>query len=370
MAVHINEQRMRDRHDTFLMDHYATFYMTLVNVSLAIGGLAVARLITLPDIYAIPSRLAILTLLLAVSWTTVLITYSGAAAGVALLPGRLPTAFDILPPFGIGAAQFTMFALLTGQPNLITENEQDDKVAGALVGTITEGWLWTYVVWAICAMLAMQRARHLINDASKDGIYSDQVKKLAKKHAGYQCCDSLFCGLTAVLAFFAATRFKTPSWRLALVGAILLLLLFGVLLHSLRTHWERIGWRALLFDSPNGVEATGGSRAAPEGTDGPQAPLEGLDGSRAVAEGADGPQAPLEGPDESQAAAKEKGKQGRTEKVLRVMEEWLRAMEKGLQVVDKNCPGTKLCEWWRKRRQNPGRRRAAQSPRDKRGSSK
>lgn len=67
-----------------------------------------------------------------------------------LLPSRIPTVLDLLPPLVLGASEFLLFGVLAHQATGLTHT-----------ASVVEAWFFSFAGFCLCSVAACMRADHL-----------------------------------------------------------------------------------------------------------------------------------------------------------------------------------------------------------------
>jgi hypothetical protein len=118
MTTELSRDGLRQRHDTYLADHYMAAHVTVVSLALGVGGVTAASLIV-PSPRFQGNQLVFMVLWLA-SLLATIVAYAGTMIGAIVLPARLPAVADLLLPLLLGVSEFLLFGVLaypaTGAP--------------------------------------------------------------------------------------------------------------------------------------------------------------------------------------------------------------------------------------------------------------
>lgn len=164
----IDLQRMRERQDMYLANHYIGFHNMAVSVGLAVAGIAVASMLDLPESYQ-PHALLLWLMLLA-SFLGVAVAYSGTITGAPLLPPAVPLAPDLLLPLCVALSEFFLLGVLAHQ-----------VVGLASPDAVVSAWFCACTAYALSTSLSVARARQLIARGIRVGVYAPDVAPLASK---------------------------------------------------------------------------------------------------------------------------------------------------------------------------------------------
>lgn len=136
------------RQESYLVNSYVGLHNTIASVSLAVGGLAAASLISIP--VELEESGTVLRVLWLVSLLAVFVAYAGATTGAVALPPRVPALVDLVAPLTIAVTEFVMFGILARQATGLASGN-------ALIAA----WYFAYSAFAVFAAISVLRVRQL-----------------------------------------------------------------------------------------------------------------------------------------------------------------------------------------------------------------
>lgn len=190
-ALTIDLQRVRERQDMYLANHYIGFHNMAVSVGLAVAGIAVASMLDLPEAYRPLAPL--LWMMLLASFLAVAVAYSGTITGAPLLPSTVPRAPDLLLPLFVALSEFFLLGVLAHQVVGLTSPD-----------AVVSAWFCACTAYALSTSASVARARSLM----AKGAYAPDVAPLVAK-----LVDRLWRDVLATLAL-AATAATGAVYRI------------------------------------------------------------------------------------------------------------------------------------------------------------
>lgn len=151
----LTRANLRQRHDTYLADHYLSIHMMVVTLALGVAGLAAVDLITPSAKY--DGDQGVLWVLWVASVLATAVAYAGTMIGAIVLPPRLPAVVDLLLPLLLGVTELTLFAILI---------VPDGK--GPSLRDILTAWWFAFGLFGLTAAGAIWRAVHVITGTPRE----------------------------------------------------------------------------------------------------------------------------------------------------------------------------------------------------------
>lgn len=214
----VTVQSVREGQAGYLASHYLVLQITVVSVALAIAGLSMASIIARP----MAAGDALVWLLWLASLLATAVAYAGPMTGAFALPPSIPTIPDLLLPLAIGITEFLLFAVLI--PQLTPSGRLQD---------VTSNWLWITSAFGVIAFLVTLRARYLLLDALRRGVYANDIKESIER-AAKRLTNSLWgpAAHAFIAALGALLRMNglTERWLAYLLVVLITVLLGGALL--------------------------------------------------------------------------------------------------------------------------------------------
>lgn len=240
------EGSFRAQPEQYLMGHQSGLHATLVSIALGVAGISAASL--LPGDPQDQGFLNLFRVLWLVSLLGIGIVYAGVTVSVFLLPDKLPMVVDTFLPFGVGLAEFTLFAILT--PPLLQDTGPS---------SVAKAWFWCFSLFGLTAFFAIHRAMWLFEQtdparradadaargervhmrsrrrrasrkkhASLDKLIDDQIKRMRKDSYGALSCAAL--GAAAATSITLDTQDSLP------IGYLFAATIAGDLIYGLSKH--------------------------------------------------------------------------------------------------------------------------------------
>jgi len=183
----LGRQRLRQRHDSLLPDHYVGLHVTVVSVVLGVAGIAAASLLT-------PSSLArgyqpLFWILWVVSLLATATVYAGVMVGAFLLPARIPNVWDLCLPLLQALSELLLFAVLSA-PLTGLKSPRSAVIV----------WLSCIAIFGALASLSILRARWLI----KPDSYAPDVREVVHRYTQGLFADVAGATAVAVVGTVAA----------------------------------------------------------------------------------------------------------------------------------------------------------------------
>ena len=146
----VTAERLADRRAHYFMDQQIGLRGTILSIALGVAGLAAASLFEVRP--ADRPYQPLLWLLWLVSLLAVGTVYSGMTVNVYAYPSTVPDALDMFLPFGIGLAEFMLFAVLTAL---------SDQLSPRLIVAV---WFGCLCLFGCFSSVVVQRVRYLFRN--------------------------------------------------------------------------------------------------------------------------------------------------------------------------------------------------------------
>jgi len=236
----VDMARLRERLETYLVNHYVGLHVTVVSVALGIAGLTAAGLVAARGQIPTDYHLLLGFLWLASFFATVA-AFAGAVVGSFALPGQIPAMWDLVLPLLLAVAEFLLFAALA--PPIIdlgTGSIQTERTLSTAVG------FWFYCLAGFGAVAAAHISRAWIlfrNDAAFDPGLRKAIRKYRSR---LLFPDTVGAGVCAILGLVAGTVTfgapNAPMWLTYAFATGAVVLLVGAVASHGRTarHWRHI----------------------------------------------------------------------------------------------------------------------------------
>ncbi|GII25375.1 hypothetical protein [Planosporangium mesophilum] len=213
----VGRSRLRQRQDSYLVNHYVGLHITAVSIALGIAGVTAANLLAYRDI---PMQYHVLFgVLWLASLLAVIAAFAGAVVGSFALPGLIPSMWDLFLPLLIALAEFLLFVILT--PPVVGLTQERAAV---------RSWFLVLGGFALLAAAAITRARSLFSGPGYAG--ADIAWYVSRLRA-----DTRGAGITACLGLaggvFGFVVPDAPVWvAYGFASAIVVCLLVAVVRHG------------------------------------------------------------------------------------------------------------------------------------------
>jgi hypothetical protein len=158
LTADVNQDLLRQRFETYIVDHYLGLHNTVISVVLAVAGLAAASLAgwhaRLGGSYPLLWMLWLASLLLC---TTI---FAGTVMGSVAAPPVMPSITDLIIPLLLGVGEFVLFGVLAHQVSGLNKPS-----------AIAEAWFISAAVVCLCAAAGITRAMRFFGGAT----YSPEI---------------------------------------------------------------------------------------------------------------------------------------------------------------------------------------------------
>jgi hypothetical protein len=252
LTADVDQNLLRQRFETYSVDHYTGLHNTVVSVVLAVAGLSAASLAGSHAQYG--RSYPLLWMLWAASLLLCAAIFAGTMSGSVAMPPLMPTITDLLVPLLLGVGEFLLFGVLAHQ---ITGLNRPSSVA--------EAWFISLAVVCLCAAAAITRAMRFFRGAT----YATEITQPIDDYRFRRLpADRKGALVTAIIGIGGAMASAAEiSWLEYVLGACaiagLLLALHG---HARSAALMRIAMRqgrsAYVTDSsPSGLPQADGDQA-------------------------------------------------------------------------------------------------------------
>jgi hypothetical protein len=153
LAVDVDQDLLRQRFESYIVDHYTGLHNTVVSVVLAVAGLAAASLAGSHAQYG--GSYPLLWMFWLASLLLCATIFAGAMSGNVAAPPLMPAIADLLIPLLLGVGEFVLFGVLAHQ---VTGLNKPSSVA--------EAWFISLAVVCVCAVAAITRAMRFFGAAT------------------------------------------------------------------------------------------------------------------------------------------------------------------------------------------------------------
>jgi hypothetical protein len=213
----MSRSRLRQRQDTYLVNHYLGLHVTVVSIALGVAGVTAAGLLADRDV-PLPYHV-LFGLLWIASLLAVVAAFAGAVVGSFALPAQVPSIWDLFLPLLIALAEFLLFVVLT--PPVVGLTREPAAV---------RSWFLILGGFALLAAAAITRARSLFGGpgyAEADIAWYVSRLRADSRGAGITACLGLAGGAFGFVAPDA------PVWvAYGFAAAIVVCLVVAVVRHG------------------------------------------------------------------------------------------------------------------------------------------
>jgi hypothetical protein len=164
LAVDMNQDLLRERFETYIVDHYTGLHNTVVSVVLAVAGLAAASLAGSHAQYG--RGYPLLWMFWLASFLVCAAIFAGTMTGNVVAPPLMPTITDLLVPLLLGVGEFVLFGALAHQVTGLNT-----------VSEVAEAWFVTLAVVCTFAAAAITRAMVFFAAATYAPEISEPIDK-------------------------------------------------------------------------------------------------------------------------------------------------------------------------------------------------
>lgn len=215
----ITRESLRQRYDSYLINHYLSVHVTIVSVVLAVAGVDAAAL--LAPLTPLGTYQPLLWAMWGVSLLAVAVAYAGPMTGAIVLPPRIPRALDLFLPLLLGVAEFVMFSIL-GSP----------AVAHVSATTILAGWWFSFAAFGLIAATSVARAIQVVGSGSYEKRLEQPIEHYLAAERRDCVAATLLAGVSiAAGALHTANNPLSLAKNYALIGFVLLMLAGGFINH-------------------------------------------------------------------------------------------------------------------------------------------
>jgi hypothetical protein len=226
----IDRARLRERQETYLLDHYLSLHNTVVGVALAVAGLGAASLLGSPEEYH--GYQILLWLLWCASVLATATAYAGTMIGAIVLPARVPAIVDLFLPLLIGVSELLLFGVLAHQATGISSPS-----------AVVTAWFFCCVAFSLFSAAAIWRAATIIDP----GSFPPEVAPVVRSYRRSLYRDTAAASALGVVALaggtFNTVRGFSRTVDYVIAGAVTCGLLASLVTHSAAARALRGGFR-------------------------------------------------------------------------------------------------------------------------------
>ena len=143
-ATDVDQDLLRRRSETYIVDHYTGLHNTIVSVVLAAAGLSAASLIGSHATYG--RFYVLLWMLWAASFLVCAAIFAGTMVGSVAAPPLMPGISDLVVPLLLGVGEFVLFGVLAHQVTGLTT-----------ASSVAKAWFIALTAVCGCAAAAISR---------------------------------------------------------------------------------------------------------------------------------------------------------------------------------------------------------------------
>jgi hypothetical protein len=152
-SVDVDEDLLRERSKTYIVDHYTVLHNTVASVVLAAAGLSAASLAGSRMQYG--SSYPLLWMFWVASFLLCGAIFAGTMVGNLAAPPIMPAIMDLMIPLLLGIGEFVLFGVLAHQVTGLTTTS-----------SVGEAWFISMAVVCISAVAAITRAMRFFGAAT------------------------------------------------------------------------------------------------------------------------------------------------------------------------------------------------------------
>lgn len=145
LPADVDQDLLRQRFESYIVDHYTSLHNTVVSVVLAVAGLAAASLAGSHAEYG--GAYPLLWMFWLASLLLCATIFAGAMSGNVAAPPLMPGITDLLVPLILGVGEFVLFGVLAHQVSGLNQTS-----------SVAEAWFVSLAVVCACAAAAITRA--------------------------------------------------------------------------------------------------------------------------------------------------------------------------------------------------------------------
>ena len=149
----MDQDLLRERFESYIVDHYTGLHNTVVSVALAVAGLSAASLAGSHTQYG--RSYPLLWMLWLASLLLCATVFAGTMVGSVAMPPLMPAVTDLLIPLFLGVGEFVLFGVLAHQVTGLNE-----------ASSVAEAWFIALTVVCACAAAAITRAMRFLGAAT------------------------------------------------------------------------------------------------------------------------------------------------------------------------------------------------------------
>jgi hypothetical protein len=153
VTTDVGHDLLRERFESYIVDHYIGLHNTVVSVVLAVAGLAAASLAGSHTQYG--GSYPLLWMLWLASLLLCVTVFAGTMSGSVVMPPLMPAITDLLIPLLLGIGESVLFGVLAHQVSGLNK-----------APSVAEAWFIALTVVCACAAAAITRAMQLFGDAT------------------------------------------------------------------------------------------------------------------------------------------------------------------------------------------------------------
>lgn len=160
MPADVGQDLLRERFETYIVDHYTGLHNTVVSVVLAVAGLSAASLAGSHAQYG--GSYPLLWMFWLSSLLLCATIFAGTMTGSVAMPPLMPAIADLLIPLLLGVGQFVLFGVLAHQVTGLNS-----------AASVAEAWFISLAIVCACAAAAITRAMRFFRAAT----YAPEISK-------------------------------------------------------------------------------------------------------------------------------------------------------------------------------------------------
>lgn len=162
LAADVDQDLLRQRSESYIVDHYTGLHNTVISVVLAVAGLAAANLAGSHAQYG--GSYPLLWMFWLASFLLCTTIFAGTMSGSVVAPPMMPAITDLVVPLLLGVGEFVLFGVLARQVTGLTTTS-----------SVAEAWFISLAIVCACAAAAIARAMRFFGAATYSAEISGPV---------------------------------------------------------------------------------------------------------------------------------------------------------------------------------------------------
>ena len=217
-SVDVDEDLLRERARTYIVDHYTGLHNTVISVVLAAAGFCAASLAGSHAQYG--SSYPLLWMLWVASFLLCATIFAGTMVGTLAAPPMMPAISDLLLPLLLGVGEFVLFGVLAQQ------------VTGLkTISSVAEAWFISLAVVCVFAAAAITRVMRFFGAATYAATIIGPIDEYRSDCLPADRKGALITGVIG-MGGAAASAVQVGWLEFVLAGCVIVGLLLGLRGHA------------------------------------------------------------------------------------------------------------------------------------------